>query len=412
MWKLLVLPYLEVPLASRLVKQGERARTWDAKLEGLGGMQGAAYTASPNSVYSNFGIASIATTRNSMAPAAQMVTGYGTFPLILVDRGAGLDWHRATASRPLMQNRLGCLEATRSSDAAVALKHSWDTKVTTSLAMLGGLGSLLGTFLTKAGKRSAFDAQVATVYSLALPADGQLLGEATPFAPAPSAEEVDALTAPGGLRDFTDVCPRVTPRLPPPLEFAETSREKTAFPSPSPSSVDHPFDHSIPWTKGFSGKAEDQTMDVKNGELLKFVWAGGHNVYLMKDKVAFDACDFSTGTDLGAASPVYYTMGATTTYFACQVGSHCSIGQKLSAVIAGGGTGGGTATSPSPSSATTTPSRAPSPTSTGTGTGGSGTGGTPSPSTGTGGTGTDTGGTGTGTGGTGTGGTLLRGSCV
>ena len=100
------------------------------------------------------------------------------------------------------------------------------------------------------------------------------------------------------------------------------------------------FDHSIPWTKGFSGDAADQTMDVKSGEVLKFVWSGNHNVFLMKDKAAFDACDFSMGTNLGAASPVYHTMGAATTYFACEVGSHCKSGQKLSAMIAGGGTGG------------------------------------------------------------------------
>ena len=134
-------------------------------------------------------------------------------------RGAGLDWHRATASRPLMQNPLGCLEATRSSDAAVALKHSWDTKVTTNLAMVGGLGRLLGTFLTTIGKRSIFDGQVTKVYSsLVDQVEGQLLGEATPFAAAPSSEEVAALTAPGGLHDFSN-CPRVTPRLPPPLLF-------------------------------------------------------------------------------------------------------------------------------------------------------------------------------------------------
>jgi hypothetical protein len=94
-----------------------------------------------------------------------------------------------------------------------------------------------------------------------------------------------------------------------------------------------PFNHSIPWTKGFSGKAEDQTMPVKSGEVLKFVWTGGHNVYQMKDKAAFDACDFSGGTNLGGASPVYHTMGAATTYFACKVGAHCLNGQKLSAVI-------------------------------------------------------------------------------
>ena len=92
------------------------------------------------------------------------------------------------------------------------------------------------------------------------------------------------------------------------------------------------FDHSIPWNKGFSGKAEDQTMDVKSGEVLKFVWSGGHNVYLLKGKAAFDACDFAGATNLGAASPVYHTMGTATAYFACEVGSHCKSGQKLSAM--------------------------------------------------------------------------------
>ena len=90
---------------------------------------------------------------------------------------------------------------------------------------------------------------------------------------------------------------------------------------------------SVDWTKGFSGKAEDQTAAVTSGEVLTFVWTGNHNVFLMKDKAAFDACDFSGGTNLGGASPVYHTMGAATTYFACKVGAHCLNGQKLSAVI-------------------------------------------------------------------------------
>ena len=156
------------------------------------------------------------------------------------------------------------------------------------------------------------------------------------------------------------------------------------------------FDHSIPWTKGFSGKAEDQTMAVNNGDVLKFVWAGNHNVYQMKDKATFDACDFAGATNLGAASPVYTTMGAATTYFACKVGSHCSNGQKLSAVIAGG-TGGGTASSPSPAPAPATSGSTPSPASAPTApspTGGSGgvSPSTPSPASGAG-AGTGTGGT-------------------
>ena len=134
---------------------------------------------------------------------------------------------------------------------------------------------------------------------------------------------------------------------------APSPASSTASNSPSPSPSSKEEGHSINWVKGFSGKAEDQTMDVKKGEVLKFVWTNHtHNVFLMKDKAAFDACDFSTGTNLGGTSPVYYTMGAATTYFACQVGTHCLNGQKLSAVIAGGtggGGGGGGGVAPSPS---------------------------------------------------------------
>ena len=89
---------------------------------------------------------------------------------------------------------------------------------------------------------------------------------------------------------------------------------------------------SVDWTKGFSGKAEDQTAAVTSGEVLTFVWTGNHNVFLMKDKAAFDACDFSAAIELGSESPVLHTTGTATAYFACQIGTHCVSGQKLSAV--------------------------------------------------------------------------------
>ena len=101
---------------------------------------------------------------------------------------------------------------------------------------------------------------------------------------------------------------------------------------------------------------KDKTMDVKSGEVLKFEWTGGHNVYQMKDKATFDACDFTGATNLGATSPVYHTMGADTTYFACQVGLHCKNGQKLTAMIAGGvGNGGAAEPAPAPDATTAAP---------------------------------------------------------
>jgi hypothetical protein len=97
------------------------------------------------------------------------------------------------------------------------------------------------------------------------------------------------------------------------------------------------------FNKGFSGKPEDQALSVPSMTDLEFTWAGGHNVYLMKDKAAFDACKFDTATKLADKSGYkHHVMGKNgdVLYFACQVGSHCSSGQKLAVTItdAAGGT--------------------------------------------------------------------------
>jgi hypothetical protein len=87
---------------------------------------------------------------------------------------------------------------------------------------------------------------------------------------------------------------------------------------------------AVNWNAGFSGNAADQTKTgLETGDVLKFTWSGGHNVYKMASKAAFDSCDFTGGTNLGSSSPVSYTVESSTVYFACEVGSHCQSGQKL-----------------------------------------------------------------------------------
>ena len=121
-------------------------------------------------------------------------------------------------------------------------------------------------------------------------------------------------------------------------DVADTACGGTMTPPPAPTSVG--------WAAGLSGPATGRTMDVMNGETIQFTWSGGHNVYSMKDKAAFDACDFSTAIELGTNSGVRHTMGVynghpytDTAYFACKVGTHCASGQKLSAVITAVGSG-------------------------------------------------------------------------
>ena len=97
------------------------------------------------------------------------------------------------------------------------------------------------------------------------------------------------------------------------------------------------------WTSGFSRAKKHQELSVSDGDEVEFLWEGDHNVYRMKDKTAFDACDFVASTPIGKA---FDTSGVRQVissgegmihYFACKVGSHCSGGQKLAITIVGTG---------------------------------------------------------------------------
>merc|ERR1711865_1099409 len=88
---------------------------------------------------------------------------------------------------------------------------------------------------------------------------------------------------------------------------------------------------NIAWLDGFSSAAARST-SAATVDTLSFTWTGSHNVYSMPSEAAFDGCDFSGATNLGASSPVTQALsGSGPWYFACRVGSHCSSGQKLAA---------------------------------------------------------------------------------
>jgi len=73
--------------------------------------------------------------------------------------------------------------------------------------------------------------------------------------------------------------------------------------------------------------------------MVVFLWQGNHNVYQMKDKTAFDACNFAGSTPIGktfetsGVRQVISSRDGMIHYFACKVGSHCSDGQKLAITI-------------------------------------------------------------------------------
>merc|ERR1711990_825524 len=90
------------------------------------------------------------------------------------------------------------------------------------------------------------------------------------------------------------------------------------------------------WTTGTTYS----TVDAKVGDTVVFKYNSYHNVYSMASGTAYNSCDFTGATEvastsLGGGSGSYanqysYSCAAPgTAYLACQVGSHCTAGQKV-----------------------------------------------------------------------------------
>ena len=82
---------------------------------------------------------------------------------------------------------------------------------------------------------------------------------------------------------------------------------------------------------------EERTQTVTVGTNVVFEWSGIHNVWLLPDKAAYDACDITKATELASTSVQEYTYIASeagTVYFACGVAGHCKFtNQKLALTV-------------------------------------------------------------------------------
>ena len=92
-----------------------------------------------NTYQDHMGIPEISRLRNEgWTPNSRLVvTPYGAYPLMLIDRGLGLQWHHYMLSRSKMQTIYGSHESSKAfnSDDLPARMTS-DTKVTCNLAAL------------------------------------------------------------------------------------------------------------------------------------------------------------------------------------------------------------------------------------------------------------------------------------
>ncbi|CAK0888165.1 unnamed protein product [Prorocentrum cordatum] len=192
-WKFLLLPYTSVPACRRLLLASERARTAFARARGLPGMLGDCHVPEDwrggsrggLEYVTSFGIPAL-----SGLPAdearSDAVAASGPFALLLAEPALGAAWLCETLRAcPDMQTPWGMAESCLADGSAACPLLTWDTKATTTLAALGGLGGMVRRFLEQDGLLARFERVLGALYSeFAVP--WPLRGESLDFAPPPS----------------------------------------------------------------------------------------------------------------------------------------------------------------------------------------------------------------------------------
>jgi hypothetical protein len=78
-----------------------------------------------------------------------VITPYGTFGLMMQDLSVGLCWYNNMLKATRMQGPYGSTEAINVNGTEISPLVTWDSKITTVLAMLGGVGGITKNALKK-----------------------------------------------------------------------------------------------------------------------------------------------------------------------------------------------------------------------------------------------------------------------
>lgn len=154
-WKILEMPYLDVDIVRRVFHNAERVRTCNSRIMG----QNPGMFASVNDItdpitgqidtyISAAGIPSVASQQDQRL---DVVTPYSVFPTILFNQSVGLVWYKNMLDAKAMQNPYGSTESFRRDGTGVSAFVSWDSKVTTIVALLGGVGDFVGAKMKRDG---------------------------------------------------------------------------------------------------------------------------------------------------------------------------------------------------------------------------------------------------------------------
>lgn len=150
-WKVLEMPYYDVDIVKRVYTNAERARTCSSAALHIPGMYASVNNVTDSTgqiigYISNAGIPSIA---NITKQELDVITPYSVFPTLLVEgetgRAVGMAWWWNMVTGKKMQNPYGSTESERVDGKAVSSFVSWDSKITTVNALLGGVTDFVRT---------------------------------------------------------------------------------------------------------------------------------------------------------------------------------------------------------------------------------------------------------------------------
>jgi len=174
-WQYLELPYTEVPINKRVFLNGERARTWNSYLNNIPGLLASVSNVTQGTPVSQYvsavGIKEIAF---STIDTTALVTPYASFPVILADLPTGLVWYYNMLMGSRMQGPYGSTESVANSGLEIAPVLTWDSKITTLCAMIGGVSDIVRDGLIQANLFYRFYQVVDREWNLAF---NNLMGE-------------------------------------------------------------------------------------------------------------------------------------------------------------------------------------------------------------------------------------------
>lgn len=151
-WKTLLLPYLSVDIVRHLFSNAEKVRVLDASRKGQPGLYASVNDVTDGSqqipdYISAAGVDSSSTSLGSIAfqeiQRTDVFTPYASFGLMLHNISAGLCWYNNLLQAPRMQSAFGSTEGINANGTEISPITTWDSKVTTVLAMLGGVGDVV-----------------------------------------------------------------------------------------------------------------------------------------------------------------------------------------------------------------------------------------------------------------------------